>query len=177
MTLRVRAVFVAIAGLTGVGSGLAAQSVQRFSVQGSGSVLHATSRDPSYVPRTRFAYEAQVRYTFGRFSLGAGYQRDAFYPSNTKLHSLLFLEPRYVAAAGSGAALYLAGRVGIGALVCRQDSPCGTQTSDATYGGGLGVLLRLNRSISADIGAQLLQVTSNLSSAYVMAQLGLTIGL
>ncbi len=71
--------------------------MQKFSLQGYGTMLHATSRDPGYNPKKRFAYEVQVRYTFARLSLGAGYQRDGFYPDNTKLLSLIFLEPRYVA--------------------------------------------------------------------------------
>jgi hypothetical protein len=91
MTPGARATLAAVAGLACLASGATAQSVQKFSLQGSGSMLHATSRDPSYNPRNRFAYEAQVRYTFGRLSLGAGFQRDGFYPDNTKLHSLIFL--------------------------------------------------------------------------------------
>ncbi len=51
------------------------------------------------------------------------------------------------------------------------------QTTDLTYGGGLGVLIRLNGRMSADLGAQFMQVTSVRSSAYLSLRAGLGIGL
>lgn len=177
MTLGARATLAAITGLACLASGAAAQSVQKFSLQVSGSILNATSSDATYEPRNRFAYEAQVRYTFGRLSLGAGLQRDAFWPDNTKLHSLVFLEPRYVAALWGSTAAYLAGRAGFGTLMCRVGACSSPQTTDLTLGGGLGVLIRLNGRMSADLGAQFMQVTSVRSSAYLAARAGLGIGL
>jgi hypothetical protein len=177
MTIHARATLIAIAGLCVMGPESDAQSVQKFSLQGSGSMLHATSRDPSYNPRNRFAYEVQLRYTFGRLSLGAGFQRDGFYPDNTKLLSLVFLEPRYVAVVRGGIAGYLAGRAGLGTLMCRVGACSTPQTGDLSYGGGLGVLIRLNGRMSADLGAQFMQVTSVRSSAYLAVRAGLGIGL
>lgn len=177
MSASLRSCAILIAGLFGLASSLGAQSLQRVSLQVAGSALYVTSRDPSYTGKSRIGFEAQGRYTFGRLSLGAGYQRSTVYPFREKQHSLLFLEPKYVATTRGGVALYLVGRLGLGSLVCRPEAQCRTQTTYGTFGGGSGLLIRLNRRMSADLGAQFLQVTGIYSSAYVMLRAGLGIGL
>jgi hypothetical protein len=168
-------------------SGAAAQSQQRFSLQGSGAVLFATRKDPDYDSKTRLGFEAQARYTFGRFSLGAGYQRSTVFafPDNplTLALSFGFVEPRVVLAAGSGVAWYLAGRVGAGEIVCSTRGDCPDQQIRVGYGGGTGLLFRLSRRLSADLGAQFFQAPAlsgpagSVSSGYAMLRAGLGLGL
>lgn len=167
--------------LVALAPSVAAQSLQRLSLQASGAALFATKKDPNFDSKTRLGFEGQARYTFGRFSLGAGYQRStvfAFKGNDLKMAlSLGFIEPRYVVTAGGGVAFYLAGRVGAGKLVCSQKSQCNTGGTNVAYGGGAGLLFRLSQRLSADAGAQYFQVDGTLSSGYAMARLGLGIGL
>src|SRR4026208_1433401 len=97
--------------LAGFASGSAAQSAQKLSLQGSGAVLFATRKDPTYDSKIRLGYEAQARYTLGRVSPGAGYPRSTVFSfTNNPLTlalSFFFVEPRFVAVAGSGVAFYL----------------------------------------------------------------------
>jgi hypothetical protein len=159
----------------------AAQSLQRLSLQASGDALFPTKKDPIFESKTRLGFEGQLRYTFGRFSLGAGYQRSTVFAftnnSLTMALSLGFIEPRYVVAAGSSVALYLAGRVGVGKLVCSESGTCNTGGTNATYGGGGGLLFRLSQRFSADLGGQFFQVSGDLSSGYAMVRAGLSVGL
>jgi hypothetical protein len=46
-----------------------------------------------------------------------------------------------------------------------------------SYGGGGGLLFKLSRRLSADLGAQYFQVSGDLSSGYAMVRAGLGIGL
>jgi len=160
-------------------SGAAAQSLQRLSIQASGATLFATANDPDFESKTRLGIEGQLRYTFGRFSVGAGYQRvTVFAFQNNPLTlslSLAFVEPRMVVAAGSGMGVYLAGRIGAGKLICSQANQCAAQETQVSYGGGAGLLFRLNSRLSADVGSQYFQANS--SSGYVLARVGLSIGL
>ncbi|HEV8597976.1 MAG TPA: hypothetical protein VGQ69_01295 [Gemmatimonadales bacterium] len=165
----------------------AAQSAQRFSVQASGAVLFATRADPLYDSKTRLGFEGQARYTFGRFSLGAGYQRSTVFAFvNNPLTMALsfgFVEPRYVALASGGMAIYLAGRIGAGKIVCSISSDCPPQETKLGFGGGGGLLFRLSSRLSADLGAQFFQApalsssTSSLSSGYAMLRAGFGLGL
>jgi hypothetical protein len=179
MTSRARTASLLAAIGAGIGPPAAAQSLQTLAVQASGAVLFATAKDPSFESRTRLGYEGQLRYTFSRFSLGVGYQRSTVFafPNNPlKLDlSLGFIEPRLVLTAGPTVALYGAGRVGIGKLVC--GSQCAANRTDFTYGGGGGLLFRLSRRLSADLGTQLFHVTGSLSQSFAMARLGLSFGL
>jgi hypothetical protein len=163
--------------LGGLVGSAAAQSLQRFSLQGSGAALFPTTEDPNFESETRLGYEVQARYTLSRFSIGAGYQRSTVFSSpdlNLSL-SLGFVEPRYVVAAGSTFALYLAGRLGAGKLVCSE--ACQAQETNLSYGGGGGVLIKLSRRASGDLGAQYFQVSGDLSSGYAMLRAGLSVGL
>ena len=161
-----------------LGQRVSAQSAQRFSLQASGAVLFATREDPAgFQSKTRLGFEGQVRYTFSRFSLGAGYQRSTVFTSpalNLSL-SLGFIEPRLVVAAGGKLAFYVAGRAGIGKLVCSET--CNAKKTNTAFGGGGGLLFRLGRRVSADLGAQYFQMSGDLSSGYVMARAGLGLGL
>jgi opacity protein-like surface antigen len=91
--------------------------------------------------------------------------------------SLGFVEPRYVVAVGRGVAAYVAGRVGVGKLVCSEAGQCDTGGTNVAYGGGGGLLFRLSTRVSADAGAQYFQVAGTFSSGYAMARLGLGVGL
>lgn len=161
--------------------GIAAQSLQRLSLQASGAALFGTKKDPDFESKTRLGFEGQARYTFGRLSFGAGYQRStvfAFKGNSLRMAlSLGFVEPRYVLAAGGGVAVYVAGRVGVGKLVCSKAGECATGGTNVAYGGGGGLLFRLSQRFSADAGVQYFQVTGTLASGYAMARLGLGIGL
>ena len=176
-TLRTTCLLTGI--VTGIGSPVAAQSLQPLAVQASGAVLFATAKDPSFESRTRLGYEGQLRYTFSRFSLGVGYQRStvfAFTNNPLKLDlSLGFIEPRLVLAAGQTVALYGAARLGVGKLVC--GTQCAANRTDFTWGGGGGLLFRLSRRLSSDLGVQLFQVAGSLSQSFAMARLGLGVGL
>lgn len=181
MTAPRRGSALLFAALVALAPGAAAQSLQRLSLQASGAALFATKKDPNFESKTRLGFEGQARYTFGRFSLGAGYQRStvfAFTGNSLRMAlSLGFVEPRYVVAAGGGVAFYLAGRVGAGKLICSQKNQCATGGTNIAYGGGGGLLFRLSQRLSADAGAQYFQVDGTLSSGYAMARLGLGIGL
>lgn len=178
MSAPLRVSTVVIAVLAASASGIAAQSLQRLSLQASGAALFATKKDPTFASRTRLGYEGQIRYTFGRFSLGAGYQRSTVFAfASPQLNidlSLGFVEPRFVVTAGRGVAVYAAGRLGVGKLICGGN--CRNETN-LSYGGGGGLLFRLSQRLSADLGGQLFQVGGALSSGYAMARLGLGVGL
>ena len=163
--------------LGGLSGSAASQSLQRLSLQGSGAVLFPTTEDPNFESETRLGYEIQARYTLSRFSIGAGYQRSTVFssPELTLALSLGFVEPRYVLAAGSTLAFYLAGRLGAGKLVCSE--ACQAQDTNLSYGGGGGVLIKLSRRASGDLGAQYFQVSGDLSSGYAMLRAGLSVGL
>jgi hypothetical protein len=159
-----------------------AQSLQRLSVQGSGAVLFATQSEAAYQSKRRLGWEGQVRYTFGRFSLGAGYQRSTVFaftegnPPPTLQLSFGFIEPRVVVAASRLVAFYLAGRGGAGKLVSASPDFNVGKTS-VGYGGGGGLLFRLNNRLSADLGAQYFEVRGDLPSRYAMIRAGLGLGL
>ncbi|HEX7025101.1 MAG TPA: hypothetical protein VF187_09825 [Gemmatimonadales bacterium] len=176
MRLPLRPALLALCLFTAARSA-SAQSHQKFSLQGSGAALFATNKDPDFESKTRLGYEVQARYTFSRFSVGAGYQRSTVFssPALSLALSLGFIEPRYVIAAGSGVALYLAGRVGVGKLVCSEE--CQARDTNLSYGGGGGLLFKLSQRLSADLGGQFFQVNGDLSSGYAMIRAGLGIGL
>ncbi len=162
-------------------SPVAGQSQQRLSLQGSGALLFPSRDDPFFRNQTRLGYEAQVRYTASRLSVGAGYQRSTVYKFSsqgvdfTAALSLGFLEPRYVVLAGDRAALYAAGRLGYGSLVCSEE--CQANDAYLTYGGGAGVLVLLTTRLSLDLGTQYFVANDTFSSGYAMLRLGASIGL
>jgi hypothetical protein len=157
------------------------QSAQRLSVQGSGALLFPSQDDPAFESQTRLGYEAQLRYTPNRLSVGVGYQRSTVYRLEadgadfTAALSLAFVEPRYVATANDRLALYVAGRVGYGTLVCSE--ACNANDSYLTYGGGGGLLIRVAGRTALDLGAQYFVANDTFDYGYMMLRLGLSIGL
>lgn len=180
MSLRSAVLLIALLAAAGP-SLVEAQSLQRLSVQGSGAVLFPSSDDPFFESDTRIGYEGQLRYTINRLSIGVGYQRSTVYKFSadgvdfSAALSLGFLEPRYVVAAGNAAAFYLAGRVGYGSLVCSE--ACNANDAYLTYGGGGGVLVRLNQRMALDLGGQYFIANDTFDSGYAMLRIGLGIGL
>ena len=165
--------------LLAVAQPAAGQSLQKWSVQGSAAVILPVSEPAGLESDTGLGYDVQIRYTFSRWSLGLGYQRsDVYQASDSDLSialSLGFLEPRYVVSAGSGTALYLAGRAGAGKTVCDPDR-CEDELH-VVLGGGGGLLVRLGQRVNLDLGAQYFVITDATSSDYATARLGIGVGL
>ena len=103
-----------------------------------------TAEESDFENSIRLGWEAQVRYTFSRFSLGGGDQRSTVYQFEagdfSAAVSFSFSERRYVVLVGSRAAGYLAGRVGMSQLVCNPSEDCTGQGQHFAVGGGGGVL-------------------------------------
>ncbi|HKP28864.1 MAG TPA: hypothetical protein VJU15_05660 [Gemmatimonadales bacterium] len=173
--------------LAGLTSSVGAQSQQHWSIQGSGALVFPTADESEFENSTRLGWEAQVRYTFSRFSMGAGYQRSTVYQFSTgdfsAAVSVFFAEPRYVVFAGSRAAVYLAGRVGMSTLVCNPEEDCADQGGHFAGGGGGGVLVRLGSRVALDLGSQYFTTQYDIvggtsrTAGYVLARLGLSVGL
>lgn len=173
--------------LAGFSSAAGAQSAQHWSIQGSGALVFPTASESDFQNSTRLGWEAQVRYTFSRFSLGAGYQRSTVYQFTgsdfSAAVSVGFLEPRYVIFVGSRVAGYLAGRIGVSQLVCSPAEDCTDQGAHLAAGGGGGVLIRLSTRLALDLGSQYFATQYDIadgqtrSAGYVLARLGLSVGL
>jgi hypothetical protein len=179
---------ILIAGLQFVlAASVQAQSQQRLSIQGSGALVFPTAKETAFNNTTRLGWEGQLRYTFSRFSLGAGYQRSTVYKVEGSdflgAVSSIFVEPRYVVTAGSKLAVYLAGRVGMSQLVCSPEEDCAEQSWEAAYGGGAGLLYLLGSRVSLDLGSQYFATRystatgGTINTGYVLARLGLSVGL
>lgn len=166
------------------------QSMQRVSIQGSGALVIPAAEESGFQSATRLGWEGQFRYTFSRFSLGAGYQRATVFKNAgagefTSAVSVLFVEPRYILTAGSQAALYVAGRGGVGQFVCTPASSCPEQAWELAFGGGGGVLVRLSERAAIDLGSQFFSFQYTLANppgaksrpGYVLARVGLSLGL
>lgn len=178
-----------VAGLAAVAlalnsTGASAQSRQPWSLQASGEWVFPTKDYGDVLQSgTTLGWELQARYTFGRLSLGAGYQRSTVFKSDaanvTGTLSLGFVEPRFVVAVlGEHLAPYLAARVGYGALLIRE-TPHVTENS-WTYGGGLGVMIAVAPRFSLDLGGQYFVADfggSGGTAGYFLARLGIAVGL
>lgn len=179
--------FLFILALAGMPTALGAQSQQRLSIQGSGAMVFPTASESGFENDTRLGWEAQLRYTFSRFSVGAGYQSATVYKFATGdfsgAISTIFVEPRYVLSAAQRTALYVAGRLGAGRLECDPVQDCAEQDWEPAYGGGGGVLFMLGSRVSLDLGGQFFSSRYTLASGekaspgYFMARLGLSVGL
>jgi hypothetical protein len=169
----------ALAALLSVTAPAGAQSLQRWSVQGSAAVIAPVSPPAGLDSDIGLGFDAQVRYTLSRWSVGAGYQRSDVYRATasdlTIALSLGFLEPRYVAFASTPVAGYLAGRIGAGQLVCSRDR-CDDDWHVVAGGGG-GLLFKLSDRLSLDLGGQYFVVTDASSSDFATARVGLGVGL
>lgn len=171
--------FAALAAVLLAASPAAAQSLQRWSVQGSAAVIVPVSLPEGLDSDVGLGFDAQLRYTISRWSLGAGYQRSDVFSSAvndlTIALSMGFLEPRYVVAASTRLAAYLAGRLGAGQLVCSRDR-CDDEWHVVAGGGG-GLLYKLGDRVTLDLGGQYFVVTDASNSDYATARLGLSVGL
>lgn len=127
----------------------AAQSLQRWSVQGVGVYLFRRSAGCCDVSENRRSAggEVQLRYTFAvsRVSVGVGYQESVVRSG--------FIEPRVVLTAGERLGFYASGRAGIAKLVCAGGAPCESQKLEQLLGAGGGFLVQLNRRFALDLGA------------------------
>ena len=167
---------------------LAAQSRQLVSVQVSGELVFPTEDYGVLDKGTTLGWEAQARFTFGRFSVGAGYQRSEVFQSDaaigdiTATLSVGFVEPRYVLGVfGNVAAPYVAARLGYGGLLVRSTDDLVRSTDNSfIYGGGLGVIFQVASRVGIDVGAQyfVADFTGGQGSAgYFLTRLGLSVGL
>ncbi len=167
-------------GLAGT-SPMAAQSLQRFSIQGTGVYLirrAAPSMDVTENRRTTGG-EAQLRYTIplSRLSVGLGYQVSAV--------RSVFIEPRVVVAASQQLALYLSGRAGFAKLVCDGNTPCAAQRMQQFLGVGGGGLIQASSRVALDLGVLYQSIyytpvgVGNLSSrtGWYQLRVGLSVGL
>ena len=167
---------------------LAAQSRELVSLQVSGEVVFPTEDYGVLEKSATLGWEAQARFTFGRFSVGAGYQRSTVFKSDasvgdiTATLSLGFVEPRYVLGVfGNVAAPYVAARIGYGGLLVRSASDLIRSTDNSfIYGGGLGVIFQVASRVGIDLGAQyfVADFTDGQGSAgYFLTRLGVSVGL
>lgn len=161
-----------------------AQSHEPWSIQFSGEGIFPTKSYGDVLQRkTSPGWEVQLRRTFGRFSIGAGFERSRVFQSDaadlTGTLAIGFLEPRYVITLlGDHLAFYGAARLGYGDLQIR-DTPSVDQHS-VSYGAGLGFLFSFSNRLSLDLGGQyfLADFGGNQGTAgYALARLGLAIGL
>ena len=167
---------------------LAAQSRELVSLQVSGEVVFPTEDYGVLEKSATLGWEAQARFTFGRFSVGAGYQRSTVFKSDasvgdiTATLSLGFVEPRYVLGVfGNVVAPYVAARIGYGGLLVRSASDLIRSTDNSfIYGGGLGVIFQVASRVGIDVGAQyfVADFTGGQGSAgYFLTRLGVSVGL
>jgi hypothetical protein len=167
---------------------LTAQSRELVSIQVSGELVFPTENYGVLEKSVTLGWEAQARLTFGRFSVGAGYQRSTVFKSNasagdiTATLSVGFVEPRYVVGVfGNLAAPYVAARLGYGSLLIRSPNDLVRSTENSfIYGGGAGVIFQVAQRVGIDVGAQyfVADFTGNQGSAgYFLTRLGVSVGL
>lgn len=143
----------------------AAQTGQRFSIQGSG--LYTNHRGDGFRTMTAgTGFELQGRYTPGSLSIGSGVQYTVHGDSEAKadghhaaIHLLgLFVEPRYVIATSSDrAAPYLSARFVVATFDVKVDFSDGETlaftSNGVTANVGGGLLLRMSNRVNLDFGA------------------------
>ena len=138
-------------------AGLYGQAAQRLSVQGSGLGIKLFG-DAFPGAEVGYGFEAQVRYTPGSVSLGAGFQYSSHGVEGVDTRATLigaFFEPRYVFSTSSSSLFpYLSGRFYVERLKSDNDAAQirTTATGLAANGGG-GVLVRVASRINVDLGA------------------------
>jgi opacity protein-like surface antigen len=170
----------------------AAQSSTPLSVQVSGMVIGSGNLgvDENFGSQgTRLGFEGQVRYTKGRWSVGAGFEQSTVLkgedetdqPVSLRLR-VLFVEPRYVVhTLGNNAAIYLAARIGQGTLSLAPDRVNAGSENHVALGGGAGVLIRLTNRVALDVGSQYFQLlstsTTTNSPHFIFLRAGGSIGL
>jgi hypothetical protein len=138
-------------------AGLYGQAAQRLSVQGSGLIIKLFG-DAFPGAKVGYGFEAQVRYTPGAISLGAGFQYSSHEVEGVDTRATLiggFFEPRYVFSTSSSSLFpYLSGRFYVVRLKSDNDAAQirTTATGLAANGGG-GVLVRVASRVNVDLGA------------------------
>lgn len=143
-------------GMLGTLSGdLEAQSAQPFSLQASGLVI-GVFRGVFMGLQDGIGGEAQIRYTPGALSVGAGFQFTIHEledrTENVRLYGG-FVEPRYRIHAGSNVvAPYLATRFSVLKVGFSQGDLSLSSTYIQLNGGG-GLLTRLTSRLNLDVGA------------------------
>ncbi len=184
----VRALYSLVIALLMLSSRGEAQSKELVSLQISGEVVFPTEDYGVLEASATLGFEGQVRFTFGRFSVGAGYQRSTVFKSDasvgdiTATLSVGFVEPRYVLGVfGNVAAPYLAARFGYGGLLIQSPNDVVNSTEDSfIYGGGAGVIFQVAQRVGIDVGAQyfVADFTGGQGSAgYFLTRLGVSVGL
>jgi hypothetical protein len=158
-----RLMYVAVIGCAVALSSAGGQTAQRFSVQGSG--LYAPLQGSAYENlKAGIGFEAQLRYTPGAFSYGAGFQYTKHDPSeklglvaNTTIMGAFF-EPRYVFdVSNSILAPYVSARLAYlrfkSTIPDQPSAPAQEATASGTQiNGGGGVLIRLSPRVNFDAG-------------------------
>lgn len=136
-------------------SGLEAQSAQAISVQVSG-LYNGVFGNAFQRLQDGIGGEAQIRYTPGALSIGAGFQYTShgldMRPEDTRLYGG-FIEPRYRIHTGSNViAPYISARFSL----LKVGFSGGDLSTTATFiqlNGGGGVLYRLGPRLNLDLGA------------------------
>ncbi|MGH7525628.1 MAG: hypothetical protein ACREMX_02885 [Gemmatimonadales bacterium] len=134
---------------------LAAQSAQPISLQGSG-LFNAVFGNVFTGLRDGIGAEAQIRYTPGAFSVGAGFQYTNHELEGRSEDARLyggFVEPRYRIHAGSNVvAPYLSARFSL-LKVGFSGGDLSLSSTFMQLNGGGGLLLRLGSRVNLDLGA------------------------
>lgn len=164
----------------------AAQSSHAVSIQASVAVINSSNLPQTTASGTKLGWEGQLRIAAGpSSSIGIGYEQAIIYKDtgvlqsgeNTETLQVAFIEPRFVVdVIGSTAALYLAGRAGIGEVKCDPAACVGTSPQVALGGGG-GILIRLGGAAALDLGVQYFRFASSGSPTFLFLRGGLSVGL
>jgi opacity protein-like surface antigen len=153
--LRVRLLALCVIAAHLASARVAAQSAQRFSLQGSG--LNAQLYGGAFDGLHRgYGFEVQARFTPSAWSFGAGFQFTrhpiAGLDQKLKLYGG-FIEPRYVIVVRSNAfAPYVSARFSLLEQKLTVGDVSGSATGVTLNGGG-GVLVRLSSRLNLDLGS------------------------
>jgi hypothetical protein len=175
----------------------AAQTAQRFSVQGSG--LYAKLFGDAFRNIGRgLGGEAQVRFTPGALSIGGGFQYTDHKVLEAAGQDLTFhlyggfLEPRYVLDVGSNTiSPYLSTRFSIlSQKFTNRNTEQKTSATGVTLNGGGGFLIRVGPRLNLDIGSTFgythfgdvksegtTSTNTSVSGSNIVVRIGLALGL
>lgn len=150
-----RNLVLSLAPLLTISGQLEAQSAQAISIQVSGLYNGVFGNVFSRL-QDGFGGEAQVRYTPGALSLGAGFQYTShgleFRPEKVRLYGGFF-EPRYRIHTGSNVlAPYLSARFSL-LKIGFSGGDLSTSSTFIQLNGGGGLLYRLGPRLNLDVGA------------------------
>ncbi len=154
-------------------SAAVAQSSSTVSIQASG-LYFKLDGDTEWRPGA----EGQVRFSFGRVSVGLGYMQ-IFFPEDPLLslkYSDIFIEPRIVLAGTETVGWYVAGRVGRATAKISATGFGSSELNEISYGGGTGILIGLTSGLALDIGAQGYKLNGDNGGWNTQVRAGLSIG-